>query len=63
LSRLLNPGPANSPLKFAGPLLFVADRSDVVLVFNSDIKFLSDRISPLSFSASLLILMNCVRFW
>lgn len=39
-----------------------AVRRAVVLVLSSDIKFLNARISPLSFSASLLILMNWVRF-
>jgi hypothetical protein len=34
-----------------------------VFVLSSDIKFRSARISPFNFSASLLILMNCVRFW
>lgn len=43
-------------------MLFAADRRAVVLVFKSDMRFLKARISPFSFSASLLILMNCVLF-
>lgn len=52
----------SAPSKEGSPDSTVFVRSAVVLVFSSDIRFLSDRISALSFSASLLILMNCVRF-
>src|SRR3569833_891847 len=64
LSRLLRVGEKPGP-RSAESGLFSDDevRSAVVLVFSSDMRFFRDLISALSFSASLLILMNCVRFW
>ena len=62
LSRLLSPV-ENPPLNASVSVLLEEDRSAVVLVFRSAMRLRSVRISPFSFSASLLILMNCVRFW
>ncbi len=62
LSLLLSPVENSPPIAELSALL-EEDRRAIVLVFSSAIRFLSVRISPLSFSASLLILMNCVRFW
>lgn len=64
LSLLLNVDGKLSPKPVGSdPASEDADLRAVVLDFNSDIKFLSARISPFNFSASLLILINCVLFW
>ena len=64
LSLLLSVGgKLSSKPDGSGPVSEDADLRAVVLDFSSDIKFRSARISPFNFSASLLILINCVLFW
>jgi hypothetical protein len=64
LSLLLRvDGKLSAPLLLSGPPREEVVRKAIVFDLSSAIKFRSARISPFSFSASLLILMNCVLFW